>query len=112
LVRTLAGAAIGPPGGVIDTDAADYRAWRRDLFTGLTRQAGAADPGQLGQQLSVLYDGAELTASMDRNPGIAAATRDVVTVLLEATLPAQQAPGHPADEPATRKPTAKKQSRG
>jgi hypothetical protein len=49
---------------------------------------------------------------MDRNPGIAAATRNVVTVLLEAAIPAQQAPGHPADEPATRKQTAGKQSRG
>jgi hypothetical protein len=49
---------------------------------------------------------------MDRNPGIAAATRNVVTVLLEATIPAQEALGHPADEPATRKQTAKKQSRG
>jgi hypothetical protein len=49
---------------------------------------------------------------MDRNPGIAAATRNAVTVLLEAALPAQQAPAHPADEPTARKPTAKKQSRG
>ena len=108
----VAACSEAPPGGVIETDAAEYRAWRRDLFTGLARQAGAADPGQLGQQLNVLCDGAELTASMDHNPGIAAATRNAVTVLLEATIPAQQAPGHPADEPAARKPTAKKQSRG
>jgi AcrR family transcriptional regulator len=108
----VAATSEAPPGGVIETDAAEYRTWRRDLFTGLARQAGAADPGQLGQQLSVLYDGAELTASMDRNPGIAAATRNAVTVLLEAAIPARQAPGHPADDPAARKPTARKQSRG
>jgi hypothetical protein len=49
---------------------------------------------------------------MDRNPGIAAATRNVVTVLLEAAIPAQEALGHPADEPATKNQTANKQSRG
>jgi hypothetical protein len=108
----VAATSEAPPGGVIETDAAEYRTWRRDLFTDLARQAGAADPGQLGQQLNVLYDGAELTASMDRNPGIAAATRNAVTVLLEAAIPAQQAPAHPADKPTARKPTAKKQSRG
>ena len=108
----VAASSEAPPGGVIETDAAEYRAWRRDLFTDLARQAGAADPGQLGQQLNVLYDGAELTASMDRNPDIAAATRNVVAVLLEATIPDQEAPGHPADEPAARKQTASKQSRG
>ena len=84
----VAATSEAPPGGVIETDATEYRTWRRNLFTDLARQAGAADPGQLGQQLNVLYDGAELTASMDRNPGIAAATRDVVTILLDATIPA------------------------
>ena len=43
---------------------------------------------------------------------IAAATRNVVAVLLEATIPNQEALGHPAGEPATRKRTAKKPSRG
>jgi hypothetical protein len=42
---------IAPPGGVIETDATEYRTWRRNLFTDLARQAGAADPDQLGQQL-------------------------------------------------------------
>ena len=87
----VAACSEAPPGGVIETDAAEYRTWRRNLFTDLARQAGAADPGQLGQQLNVLYDGAELTARMDHNPDIAAATRNVVAVLLEATLPNQDA---------------------
>ncbi|HYZ55736.1 MAG TPA: hypothetical protein VE733_19850, partial [Streptosporangiaceae bacterium] len=108
----VAASSEAPPGGVIETDATEYRTWRRNLFTDLARQAGAADPDQLGQQLNVLYDGAELTARMDHNPNIAAATRNVVAVLLEATIPNQEALGHPADEPATRKQTAKKQSRG
>jgi hypothetical protein len=111
-MRLVAATSEAPPGGAIETDAAEYRTWRRNLLTGLARQAGAADPGQLGQQLNVLYDGAELTARMDHNPGIAAATRNAVTVLLQAAIPARQPPGHPADEPATRKQTANKQSRG
>jgi AcrR family transcriptional regulator len=108
----VAASSEAPPGGVIETDATEYRTWRRNLFTDLARQAGAADPDQLGQQLNVLYDGAELTARMDHNPDIAAVTRNAVAVLLEATIPNQEALGHPADEPATRKQTAKKQSRG
>ena len=82
---------IAPPGGVIETDATEYRTWRRNLFTDLARQAGAADPDQLGQQLNVLYDGAELTAHMDHNPDIADITRNVVAVLLEAKIPNQDA---------------------
>ena len=83
----VAATSEAPPGGVIETDATEYRTWRRNLFTDLARQAGAADPGQLGQQLNVLYDGAEVTASMDHNPDIAAVTRNVVAVLLEAKIP-------------------------
>jgi AcrR family transcriptional regulator len=105
----VAASSEAPPGGVIENDATEYRTWRRNLFTDLARQAGAADPDQLGQQLNVLYDGAELTARMDHNPDIAAVTRNVVAVLLEAAIPNQEALGHPADEPATRKQTAKKQ---
>jgi AcrR family transcriptional regulator len=95
----VAASSEAPPGGVIETDAAEYRTWRRDLFTDLARQAGAADPDQLGQQLNVLHDGAELTASMDHNPDIAAATRNVVTVLLEAKIPNQEAPAGGASGP-------------
>ena len=40
----VAATSEAPPGGVIETDAAKYRTWRRNLFTGLARQAGAADP--------------------------------------------------------------------
>jgi AcrR family transcriptional regulator len=86
----VAATSEAPPGGVIETDATEYRTWRRNLFTDLARQAGAADPDQLGQQLNVLYDGAELTAHMDHNPDIADVTRKVVAVLLEATRPQDQ----------------------
>ena len=76
-----------------------HHAWRRNLFTDLARQAGAADPDQLGQQLNVLYDGAELNAHMDHNPDIADVTRNVVAVLLETKIPNQEAPSGGASGP-------------
>ena len=95
----VAATSEAPPGGVIETDATEYRTWRRNLFTDLARQAGAADPDQLGQQLNVLYDGAELNAHMDHNPDIADVTRNVVAVLLEAKIPNQEAPSGGASGP-------------
>ena len=76
-----------PEGGVIDQDAAQFRAWMRTMFTDLATQAGAPNPYQLGRQLHVLYDGAGLTARMDDDPDIAAATRGAVETLLNAALP-------------------------
>ena len=43
----------------------ESRAWLRSQFTELARQAKAADPELLGQQLVFLYDGAALAASVD-----------------------------------------------
>jgi AcrR family transcriptional regulator len=76
-----------PAGGLIDRDAVEFRAWIRAMFTDLARQAGARDPGQLGRQLHVLYDGAGLTARMDRDPDIAVAIRAAVETLLDAARP-------------------------
>jgi AcrR family transcriptional regulator len=82
----VAASTEAPAGGVIDRDAADFRAWIRIMFTDLAYEAGAPDPGQLGRQLHVLYDGAGLTARMDHDPDIAAATRAGVETLLDAAL--------------------------
>lgn len=76
-----------PAGGIIDRDAAEFRTWIRTMFTDLANQAGAPDPDQLGRQLHVLYDGAGLTARMDHDPDISAATRAAVETLLDSTLP-------------------------
>ena len=43
----------------------ESRTWLRSQFTELARQAKAADPELLGQQLVFLYDGAALAASVD-----------------------------------------------
>jgi AcrR family transcriptional regulator len=73
-------------GGTIESDAAEFRAWMRAMFTELAGQAGAADPVQLGRQLHVLYDGAGLTARMDRDADIAFAVRMAAAALLESSL--------------------------
>lgn len=80
----VAASAEAPVGGVIDRDAAEFRTWIRTMFADLAEQAGASDPGQLGSQLHVLYDGAGLTARMDRDPDIAATTRAAVETLLDS----------------------------
>ena len=83
----VAASTEAPPGGVIDRDAAEFRTWIRTMFTDLAHQAGAPDPGQLGRQLHVLYDGAGLTVRMDHTADIAVATRAAVETLLDAGLP-------------------------
>jgi AcrR family transcriptional regulator len=80
----VAASTEAPPGGLIDHDAATFRAWIRTMFTQLARQAGAPNPDQLGEQLHVLYDGASLAVRMDHNPTIATAVRAAVITLLDA----------------------------
>jgi AcrR family transcriptional regulator len=59
---------------IIKATCDESRAWLRSQFTELARQAKAADPELLGQQLVFLYDGAALAASVDgdRNAPLAA----------------------------------------
>ncbi|MDJ0347262.1 TetR/AcrR family transcriptional regulator [Streptomyces sp. H10-C2] len=80
-----ASAEVGPDSPVIRaTD--EYRGWVRSLFTDLARAAGAADPEQLASQLVLLYDGAGVSARMDRDPGAAVVARTVATALIDAAL--------------------------
>ncbi|APW38665.1 TetR family transcriptional regulator [Rhodoferax koreense] len=64
----------------------EARAWMRELFTGLARDAGVADAEGLARQLVILYDGATVAAQMDHDPGAVAAARGVAAALLEAAL--------------------------
>ena len=68
----------------------DTRAWTRGLFTDLARDAGAADPEELGRRLVLLYDGATVGAAMDRNPATAAEARAMAELLLDAHAPASR----------------------
>ncbi|HEY1703008.1 MAG TPA: TetR/AcrR family transcriptional regulator [Trebonia sp.] len=74
------------PSEVVSSAADAYRGWVRDLLTGLARDAGVRDPGALGRQLHMIYDGASLSARMDRDPSAAVAARAAAEALLDAAL--------------------------
>jgi AcrR family transcriptional regulator len=82
----VAASAEELPGGTIDEATAGFRSWMRTMFVELATAAGAADPAALGRTLHVLYDGASLSARMDRDPSVGADTRAAVVALLAAAL--------------------------
>lgn len=62
----------------------DSRSWIRGLFVELARDAGADDPEELGRQLVVLYDGAAVAASMERDLDAAGRAKAMARALLAA----------------------------
>ncbi|SEN04580.1 TetR/AcrR family transcriptional regulator [Actinacidiphila rubida] len=91
-----ASAEAGADSAIAD-EADEYRGWVRALFTGLAAEAGATDPDLLGRQLHLLYDGANLSARMDRDPTASSTARAAAAALLDAALPpAADGPRHPA----------------
>jgi AcrR family transcriptional regulator len=79
-------AAEAPAGGVIEQEADEFRADVRALFTDLARDGGAADPETLGSQLQLIYDGAIISAQMDRDPSAAVRARTTAEILIRAAL--------------------------
>jgi len=77
-------ASAESPSDVVEKAAADYRGWVRGLFTDLAREAGVPDPAGLARQLHLLYDGASLSARMDRDPSVAMSARAAAAALLDA----------------------------
>jgi AcrR family transcriptional regulator len=65
----------------------ESRAFMLGRFTSLAREAGATNPGQLGQQLLLLYDGASVGAHLDRNQNAASLAREVAAQLLSSGCP-------------------------
>ena len=87
-----ASAEAGPESSIVQaTDT--YRAWVRELFTELAAAVGAADPAQLARQLVLLYDGAGVSARMDRDPSAAAAARTVAAALVDTAAAGAPARG-------------------
>ncbi len=76
--------AEAPRGGLIEQAADDYRADIRRLFADLATDAGVPDPDALARQLQLLYDGAGMSARMDRDPSIAFAARVAAETLIDA----------------------------
>jgi AcrR family transcriptional regulator len=80
----LVNASAEAAGGKVRKTCRDSRAWTRALFTELAREAGATDPERLAQQLVILYDGATVSAQMERDLTAAATARAVAATLLDA----------------------------
>ena len=72
------------PGSAIEEVSDESRAWTRSLLVELGQAAGVADPERLARQLTLLYDGATVSARMDRDPGAAAAARAAAVTLVDA----------------------------
>ncbi|MEO6702118.1 MAG: TetR/AcrR family transcriptional regulator [Jatrophihabitantaceae bacterium] len=82
----VAASAEARAGGCVEQATDDYRAWIRALFLDLAEQAGADDPAALGSQLNLLYDGATLSARMDRDPTAPITAKAAATALLDAAI--------------------------
>jgi AcrR family transcriptional regulator len=61
-----------------------HRGFILGRFTSLAREAGAAHPELLGQQLGFLYDGASIAAHLDRNRNAASLARDLAAQMLSS----------------------------
>jgi AcrR family transcriptional regulator len=85
----LRASAEGPPEKSVKSVCSDSHSFTRSTFDALVRSAGATNPERLARQLVLLYDGAVVTAYMDRDPTAAAAARDVAATLFDR---ATQAP--------------------
>ncbi len=72
----------------------DSRGWVRGLFVELSRDLGVADPDELGRQLVMLYDGAAVSASMERDAAAAERAKACATILIAAQR-AKTKPGRP-----------------
>jgi AcrR family transcriptional regulator len=83
----ISASADAPPGGVVEQTAQDYRTWLHELFFDLAQQAGAQDAKSLAQQLVLLYDGAGISAWMDRNPSAETAARTMAAAVVDAAIP-------------------------
>jgi hypothetical protein len=84
----VSASADAPPGGVVEHAAQDYRTWLHQLFYDLAEQAGAKDAKSLARQLVLLYDGAGISAWMDRDPSAQTAARTIAAALVDTAIPA------------------------
>jgi AcrR family transcriptional regulator len=80
----IAAATEAPQGGLVDVMTKDQRGWVRALFTDLAGAAGAREPGLLGEQLQLVYDGVSISVRMDADATVTAAARGAVEMLLNA----------------------------
>jgi AcrR family transcriptional regulator len=82
----LNASAESVPGSSVGAVCDTTRRWMRELFTDLAGEVGAPDPALLAQQLVLLYDGATVSAQLDRDPSAAVAARAMAATLLDAQI--------------------------
>jgi AcrR family transcriptional regulator len=83
----IAATTEAPSEGLVEQAADRFRAWMRAMFTDLAEQAGAAEPGSLGRQLHLLYDGAGVSGRMDHgDPELGSAVLNAAVALVDAAL--------------------------
>lgn len=78
--------AEAPRRGVVEEVSDSSRAWLRERFTELSREAGAVAPDRLASQLVLLYDGAVTSGRMDRDTTAAANARAAAAALLDVAI--------------------------
>jgi AcrR family transcriptional regulator len=88
----ITASAEAQPGSAVECAADRYRLWVRTMFTDLAREAGVVDTEGLARQLHLLYDGAGVSARMDRDPSAATTARAAAAVLFDAAAKEQEAP--------------------
>jgi AcrR family transcriptional regulator len=74
------------PGSSVKAMCDESRAWMLGLFADLARQAGAADPDRVAQQLRLLYDGALVSAHVDTSTSAVANARAMAQLVLSASM--------------------------
>jgi AcrR family transcriptional regulator len=87
---TRANAEVAPTSGVKQV-CDDYRAWLRDLFTTIVKDAGGARPDSVARQILMLYDGASVAAQLDGDFDAAKAARAAALVMFDRAVAAKRA---------------------
>jgi hypothetical protein len=64
-----------------------HRAWVRELFASLARDAGTADPDALSAQLVLLYDGPMVGAQPDPSAAAGDAAQAAAAALVDTQAP-------------------------
>jgi AcrR family transcriptional regulator len=80
----MAASAEAPHGSSAEAASDQYRSWVRTLLSDLAEEAGVIDHDGLARQLHLLYDGAGISARMDKDPSAATTARAAAALLFDA----------------------------
>lgn len=79
-------AAESAPESKVRSACEDAREWMRQLFLGIAKEARAKDPETLARQLTVLYDGASVSAQFGGGAVAVTSARASAALLLDAAV--------------------------